>query len=379
MESFSVCILASQYFGWGSCGGFGSMARRLAEALVPRVNQVHVIVPSRGGQPDELVQNQVHLHAFSPVRLDRMIRLIRQCQVQLFHSQEPNLLTWFAQRLRPDARHLVTCRDPRDIKDWTIEFRDATWSRRIKTPLNYLTESGFLVRRAVQKAHGVYAPAQFLRPKIQTLFHLKQMPELLPNLIHVPEKEPIKSPQPSLLFVGRLDRRKRPELFFQLAAAFPEVRCLVVGAAEDDAQEQRLRQAYGQLNNVAWLGFLNQFEHPEKMADTFGQAWALVNTSSREGLPLSFQEAAAHGCAIVSGLDPDGYASRFGRFIPDLDFETHIREFLLHPSQVFAAGQRARQEVKAMCKLATAVERHLQTYRYHLGGEAGSPGDLERD
>ena len=44
-------------------------------------------------------------------------------------------------------------------------------------------------------------------------------------------------------------------------------------------------------------------------------AWALVNTSVHEGLPVSFLEALACETPIVAALDPEGVVSRFGTVV----------------------------------------------------------------
>ena len=64
------------------------------------------------------------------------------------------------------------------------------------------------------------------------------------------------------------------------------------------------------LHNVEVTGFLSVFD--EKLWDHYDRAWALVNTSAREGLPLTFFEALSRGCLIASFVDPECLASRFG-------------------------------------------------------------------
>ena len=187
-----ICILSSQYFGWGIYGGFGSMSRKLAESLVQAGYPVSVIVPRRDGQrPVENIQG-VEVQSFAPLNIAEACRLIRSSAADIFHSQDPTLLTYLAQRLSPGRTHLVTCRDPRDWKDWLTEFRYATSLRRALLPFNYVTESGPLISQSVRNAQGVFCPAQCLKHKIKQLYGLNDQPDLLPNLIDVPGSIPQK-------------------------------------------------------------------------------------------------------------------------------------------------------------------------------------------
>jgi hypothetical protein len=190
------------------------MSRRLAEGLQRAGWDVLVIVPRRRGQrPTEWI-NQVKIQSFAHSNLGEAIRLLRAAPVDIFHSQDPTVLSYLAQRIRPEGIHLVTSRDPRDGRDWWIEFRNATHRRRLLTPFHYLTEAGPLVGRAVRAAHGVYCPAHSLRLKVQQVYHLPALPAFLPNMIEVPPVLQSKAARPTSIYVARFDKRKRPWLFF---------------------------------------------------------------------------------------------------------------------------------------------------------------------
>ena len=69
-------------------------------------------------------------------------------------------------------------------------------------------------------------------------------------------------------------------------------------------QRQELRRRFGGLPNLEMPGFVDQFAGTG-LSDLLGESWILVNTAEREGLPTSFLEAFAHGCAILSRVNPD--------------------------------------------------------------------------
>ncbi|MGQ0736159.1 MAG: glycosyltransferase family 4 protein [Acidobacteriota bacterium] len=364
MSALRVCILTSQYFGWGIYGGFGSMSRTLAERLAREGHQISVIVPRRSGQEAHALINGVHVFSFSPFRPSQAARLIADSPADVFHSQDPTVLTWLAERAHPRRVHLVTCRDPRDARDWWTEFRWATPTRRLLIPFNYLTESSTLVAHSVRRATAVFCPAYCLRTKIQRVFGLSRLPQFIPNLIDVPPTMPTKSAVPTMTFVGRWDGRKRPEVFMELARHFPRYRFIGVGQGSRSAEARydvALRQRYASVPNLQMPGFIDRFADPARLNAILSETWILVNPASREGLPLTFLEAAAHGCRILSAEDPDGFASRFGRRVEDGDYASALAALLDEDPR--EKSQAAFQYVRETYEASQALAAHVSVYR----------------
>ena len=93
-------------------------------------------------------------------------------------------------------------------------------------------EDNFLVHNAVCKADRWFTAAKMLIPKARKKYKLHHDPEFLPSPI--PFTEVVKkSETPLVCFVARLDRRKRPEVFFDLAGQFPNVQFEAVGAGRE--------------------------------------------------------------------------------------------------------------------------------------------------
>ncbi|MBI5093100.1 MAG: glycosyltransferase family 4 protein [Candidatus Hydrogenedentes bacterium] len=362
-----ICILTSQYFGWGIYGGFGSMSRKLAENLARVGYTVSVIVPRRQDQQPIEHINGVEVLSFSPLDISEAIRLMRTSNAEIFHSQDPTFLTFLAQQVQPKRIHLVTCRDPRDFKDWFVEFWYATPRRRLLTPFNYLTESSYFVKRAVRRAHGVYCPAHFLKSKIQRMYSLREAPTLLPNLIDVPESLPRKSDTPTITFIARWDKRKRPWIFLELAEKFPDYRFIAVGQGSASAEtgfDRELRQRYSAVKNLELPGFINRFKEPERIHQILSDTWVFVSTAAREGLPLTFLEAAAYGCSILSVVNPDEFATRFGVQVRDDDFAAALRACLAN--NPLEKGRAAHDYVRGTYETTKALEAHEEQYARHL-------------
>jgi glycosyltransferase involved in cell wall biosynthesis len=236
------------------------------------------------------------------------------------------------------------------------------------TPFNYLTESGGIVRRAVRRADEVFCPAFFLREKVKRMYRLPGMPRVLPNLIHVPETVPPKSSTPTFTYVSRWDKRKRPWLFLELAHSFPEYRFVAVGRGSASAEagfDRDLKRQYRDVPNLEITGFVNRFTEPERMGRILSETWVFVSTAAREGLPLTFLEAAAHGCSILSVVDPDGFASRFGAVVQDDNFLAAARKLL--SDAPLERGRAAHAYVKDLYEEGKALKAHTDIYLDHAG------------
>jgi glycosyltransferase involved in cell wall biosynthesis len=228
----------------------------------------------------------------------------------------------------------------------------------------------------VRNADALYTIAHWLIPKVERMYRPCQTPRFLPTPVPIPP-EPVKASRPTVCYVARLDRRKRPHLFFDMASRFPEVRFLAMGKSRDRAYEAWLRNSYGGLPNVEFLGMVDQFAS-DLHGSTLGQSWIMVNTATREAMPNSFLEAASFGCAIMSHVDPDGFASKFGYHAAKDDFAQGLA-WLLHDHRWRDRGARARQHVTDVFAVDRAINLHLDAYRALLGNQTATADKGEKD
>ncbi len=365
-----VCLICVEIFGWGKYGGFGRATRMLGSALVRRGVEVQAVVPRRRGQAAVEHLDGMTVLGFPISFPPAMASLFRRVDADIYHSQQPSLATRAALEMMPHRRHLVTFRDPKMWPDWRIEFRNPSLSR-LQVALNWLFEDGPGVAGAIRRLDGRYCAAPHLNDKLRRKFGLATPLETLPTPVRVPP-EVRKSPTPTVCFVGRWDRRKRPQLFFDLAGQFPEIEFVAAGRARDETWERGLRERYGQVPNLELIGFLDQFRS-SALSDLLARSWILINTAAREGLPTAFLEALAHRCAILSHADPDGIVSRFGQAVPDDDFATGLRA-LLQSDAWRAKGQAGYEHVRANFELDQVVDQHLAVYRTLLERPPGQRG-----
>jgi glycosyltransferase involved in cell wall biosynthesis len=172
-----------------------------------------------------------------------------------------------------------------------------------------------------------------------------------------------KAREPTVCFVSRWEPRKRPEVFFELARDFPHVRFIAVGGTDNRAQDDGLRKIASRIPNLEIPGLIDQFE-TDALARIYERSWILVNTSPREGLPNTFPEAAASRCAILSLVDPEGFASRFGYHAAGGDLHKGLR-FLLEVGWK-QRGESGYEYVKATYATEKAIDLHIGAYREAL-------------
>jgi glycosyltransferase involved in cell wall biosynthesis len=222
-----------------------------------------------------------------------------------------------------------------------------------------------LTRRSVRAADQVMVPALYLKAVVAKKYRLASEPIFMPTPIRV-RPSVSKAKEPTVCYLGRLDRRKRPERFLQLASRFPDVRFICVGEAQDKRYDDDLRYRYGGLPNLEFTGFIDQFRD-SRVSEILSRSWVLINTSAREGLPNTYMEAAGHRCAILSAVDPDGFASRFGRHAPNGDFEPALR-MLLTDDLWRRQGDAGFNYVNETYEAGKAIDRQVALYEKVVEG-----------
>lgn len=368
-----ICFVCVEIFAWGKYGGFGRATRIIGRELSKRGIDVYAVVPRRSGQNAVEELDGTTVLSFTPYSPVSSWDLYKKCDADIYHSQEPSFGTFLAMKAMPNRKHVVTFRDPKDILDWKVEFLHPSRSR-LRVMFNYLYQDNFLVKRAVRRADGVFCAAEYLIPKVKLNYDLRTDPFFLPTPVVVPDKVE-KASNPTVCFLARWDKRKRPELFFELARSFPRVKFVAVGEAQDKKLDRYFRETYSKLPNLEMTGFIDQFS-TNQLSSILEKSWILVNTSLREGLPVSFLEAAANRCAILSGMDSDGFPSKFGYCAKDDNFIEGL-EFLLKNERWRRRGEDGYKYVRETFEIKKTIDKHVDVYEEILGKKScGSVTDL---
>ena len=167
----------------------------------------------------------------------------------------------------------------------------------------------------------------------------------LPYPVVVPDPRTARAPKPRVVYLGRLDPVKRPWVFAAVARQMPDVDFVFLGAARETGPGAWAPE--GLPPNLRLAGHLDGEAKDRELA----AAWMVVNPSIHEALPVSFIEALAYQLPVVSCQDPEGIASRFGRYVGRWDgtgleavpdFCRAIEELVSAPEERAALGAQGR-------------------------------------
>ncbi|MDZ4749229.1 MAG: glycosyltransferase family 4 protein [Saprospiraceae bacterium] len=352
-----ICLICVEIFAFGKYGGFGKATRTIGAELVKRGYEVFAVVPRRLDQRAEENLDGITVLSYKPGDVLSSGALYKKINADIYHSCEPSVGTYLAKKHVPGARHIATVRYPRDAHDWYLDFLYPS-KNKWQVIKNYLYESNFIVRHSVRKLDGVYAPAQYMLSKIKRIYGLKEEPVFLPTPVMVPESC-TKSATPQVLMMSRLDPRKRPEIFLSLADKFPEVTFHIAGMSRVPEYEHQLKEKYHQPN-IVFHGFVDQFRDALHH-DLMEKSWILLNCAILEGLPNAYLEAAAHQMAILSYVNPDDFASRFGFHAATDNFEEGLNTLLKNDNWK-SQGMKGHTHVKKTFSLDIAMDQHEKIY-----------------
>jgi glycosyltransferase involved in cell wall biosynthesis len=167
-----------------------------------------------------------------------------------------------------------------------------------------------------------------------------------------------------ILWVGRSDRMKRPDLFLDLAAALPEERfAMICQRATGDEDYPALVRRAGTVPN---LQFTERVRF-DQIDPWFQRAKVFVNTSDSEGFPNTFIQAAQWATPIVSlNSNPDDFLVQHNCGVFANGSFDRLKEglrFLLDRDRFVEAGANARHYVEQNHDVRRIVETYKQVFR----------------
>ncbi len=114
-----------------------------------------------------------------------------------------------------------------------------------------------------------------------------------------------------VLWIGRNDAQKQPEIFLELVAAMPQLHFIMVCNRAGDAETTEYADIKNRAQRLPNCDFYESVPF-NKIEALYSSARILVNTSTGEGFPNTYIQAALNSVPIVSlNADPDGVLSRF--------------------------------------------------------------------
>lgn len=116
----------------------------------------------------------------------------------------------------------------------------------------------------------------------------------------------LSAPRGFVLWIGRCDPWKQPQLFIDLAKVHKDQRFLMICPKVDAKFFNKIKTLAKEINNLTFIDFAS-FEDSWKY---FEQAKLLINTSRSEGFPQTFIQSVICGVPIISlNVNPDNFIS----------------------------------------------------------------------
>ena len=132
--------------------------------------------------------------------------------------------------------------------------------------------------------------------------------EILKNSFPVPESRE-DGKREFILWVGSSQKLKQPEKFLELAKQFPDEKFLMVMPKNDLILWEKIHREAEKVENLEFIERV-PFENIDAY---FRQTKLFVNTSTFEGFPNTFVQAAMFGTPIVSlNVNPDNFINEYG-------------------------------------------------------------------
>jgi glycosyltransferase involved in cell wall biosynthesis len=314
-------IVANEFFDRevGRIGGFGWAAARVARCFGedPDLGVDVVFLTGEVKVADAGAERIVHgTRLLGHGGASRYARRVRRARFDLLLLIDYRPTYQTAIRARRRTPVILWARDPRPPEDVarvsTLEIPGAPGIRPQGVSAIDCTSFARVFRQARwwRRKVLVATTTPYLRAKVPGTYGIAPREIFtLPNIIDIPPGPVRKSASPTVVFLGRLDPYKRPWLAVELARLFPEVTFLLLGQTHF-----RGAGSWAPIDVPSNVKLLGHTDGAEKEA-ALAAAWALVNTSIHEGLPVSFLEALAWETPILSCQNPEDVASRFGIYV----------------------------------------------------------------
>ena len=363
-----ICFVASEFFAYGAYGGYGRLVRTLCKGLAARGIETYALIrrctpEAVADQPEVEMIDETRVIALPKGYFGRCRRrdLFRMPAADLYISMDPRFDSWLAMRANPASKHAILFGDPYPFREkWAIMAQDPANRSFLKKWITWAQFEGLQIfaRRAVHGADGLFAHGLTVADRAAALYGLPKPPGFLPNPIDIPEGPIEKAAQPTVLFLARWDLQKRPEIFFALARKFPEARFVGAGAATDPARDAELRAQFAGIPNVVMPGRIVGEEKDRWLRES----WILINTSIREGMPLSYQEALSYGCALLAPINADRLPEQFGHHVEGEAYQAGLHG-LIEGDRWRTLGEAGREYMTRVHGFENAIEANLRAYQ----------------
>ena len=156
---------------------------------------------------------------------------------------------------------------------------------------------------------------------------------------------------PKVLWVGRIVKEKRPELFLKLAENLPNINfCMIAcigGISESDFKYYNdIEKAASKINNIDFKGFV----HNKEINKYYAESTLFINTSYVEGFPNTYLEAWGNYTPVITlDFDPDEIICKYKLCLHSKSFDKMIKDIetiLKNDNLIKEMGENSREYVE---------------------------------
>jgi len=175
-----------------------------------------------------------------------------------------------------------------------------------------------------------------------------------------------------VLWVGRLQKGKKPELFLRLAKNITDFRFWMIGGPSDEDPEyyNKIKEAAARINNLDFIGFVPH----NKIDRYYAESSLLINTSSIEGFPNTFLEAWGNYIPVVSlSFDPDEIICKHKLGFHSEDFDNLVKNtytLLKNKSLRKKMGIEGRKYVEKEHNISNILEKYEKIFNEAVSSSA---------
>ena len=358
-KKIKVGLIVDEFFGGAGTayGGYGFLARNYVAKYLPNDDiQVDVLLGVQRGRFSHPFAKKTVVDGINVYRLPSSFwarKWFRKQNYDVYLSVEMTTDLLKFER-NPAKRVIHWIQDPTTGRDW-VEV----------STVNMFIEGSYWDSDIYDLVHRLYRQGRVrfisqgycLNEKAKELYRLRHdVPiEFVPNPVDIDHQFDLNAhPKKNMIvFLGRLESVKRGWLFCEIAKRMPEHEFYILGQTfrHQDENEKIFRPYKTGVPNLHFQGLVEGEEKKQFLKD----AKILVNTSIREGIPISYLEALSFGTLIVSGFNAEGLPEKFGAYVGkvlgdgfdkvDLFVEA-IRSIMLNEVKRIETAKRAIAYVK---------------------------------
>jgi glycosyltransferase involved in cell wall biosynthesis len=154
--------------------------------------------------------------------------------------------------------------------------------------------------------------------------------KVIKNICDIKQKNYVRNKENTLkiLWVGRLLKSKKPDLFLLLAKNIPDFKFWIIGSPSDEEPEyyREIKEDANKIHNLDFIGFVPHNE----MQKYYEKTSLLINTSENEGFPNTFLEAWENAIPVVSlAFDPDEIICKYVLGFHPMTFNDLVKDIHL--------------------------------------------------